>query len=96
MPVVLRPRIEHGQTLLGGSEPITVRIGVETTEVESRTVAGPVELELRPDVVELKPPLYLHEGLKLTAGQSLVLRARDAETGQDLGTVDLTLLVDWD
>ena len=54
------------------------------------------EIELRPDVDELKPPVYLREGLELKAGQALLLRALDAENGEDLGSVPLTLLVDWD
>lgn len=95
VPVILRPTMEPGQTSLGGYEPIAVRLWVETADA-ARTVAGPIELELRADVEELKPPLYLQEGLDLKAGQPLRLRARDAETGQDLGSKDLTLLVDWE
>ncbi len=96
VPVVLQPRVEPGQTSLGGYEPLTVRVWVETADAEPRMVAGPIELKLRADVEELKPPLYLQEGLDLKAGQPLRLRARDAETGQDLGSKDLTLLVDWE
>jgi hypothetical protein len=40
--------------------------------------------------------LYLLEGSDLKAGQVLTLRAVDAETGQDLASVPLTLQVDWD
>jgi hypothetical protein len=59
-------------------------------------VAGPLELEVRDDVDELKPPLYLQPDLGLQAGQTLVLKAVDAETGQDLASKKLTLMVDWD
>ena len=96
VPVILRPRVASGQTSLGGYEPVTVRVWVETADVAPRTVAGPIDVELRSDVEELKPPLYLQEGLDLKASQVLRLRARDAETGQDLGSRDLTLLVDWE
>jgi hypothetical protein len=95
VPVILRPRMEPGQTSLGGYEPIAVRLWVETVDA-ARTVAGPIELELRADVDELKPPLYLQEGLDLKAGQPLRLRALNAETGQNLGSIKLTLLVDWE
>ena len=44
----------------------------------------------------LKPPLYLAEDLGLQANQILRLRAVDAETGQDLGSKNLTLMVDWE
>jgi hypothetical protein len=96
VPVILRPRVDPGQTLLGGYEPVAVRVWVETADAQPQIVAGPIELELRADVEELKPPLYLQEGLNLRAGQPLRLRACNAETGQDLGVRDLTLLVDWE
>ncbi len=93
VPVVLRPRLE-GQGLLGGVEPITVRVWVEAAN--GRTVAEPVDQELRPDVQELKPALYLREGSKLTAGEALTLRAQQIPSELDLGSVPLTMLVDWD
>jgi hypothetical protein len=96
VPVVLRPSLGQAQALLGGYEPVTVRLWVETTDDAPKTIAGPIDLELRADVEELKPPLYLQEGLNLKAGRPLRLRARDAETGQDLESVELTLLVDWE
>ena len=42
------------------------------------------------------PPMYLKEGLAIPAGQELVLRAVDDETGEELATVPLTLMIDWD
>jgi len=96
VPVILRPRVPPGQISLVGYEPLKVIVWVETADLEPRTVAGPIDVELRSDVGELKPPLYLKEGLNLKTGQMLRLRGRDAETGQDLGSRDLTLLVDWE
>ncbi len=81
VPVVLRPRVEPGQASLGGYAPLSVRRWVETADAAPRMVAAPIELELRANVQEFKPPLYLQEGLDLRAGQPLRLRTRDAETG---------------
>lgn len=94
VPVILRPARGEGQGTLGGVEPITVRVWVETAD--GRTVAGPVDQELRPDVQELKPGLYLREGAKLAAGEALVLRAKQIPTDLDLGSVPMTLTRDWD
>jgi hypothetical protein len=96
VPVILRPRAAAGQAPLGGYQPVTVRLWVETTNTPPRIAAGPIDLLIRDDVQELKPPLYLAEGLGLEANQTLRLRAIDAETGQDLGSKPLTLMMDWE
>ncbi|MGE5618443.1 MAG: PglZ domain-containing protein [Sphingomonadaceae bacterium] len=98
VPVVLRPVIPTGQASLGGVQPLRLRLWVETAEegAGARRVADEQAIELRPDVEELKPAVYLLEGLALPAGQKLTLRAVDAESGRDLGSVPLTLMVDWD
>ena len=99
VPAILRPSNDQTQPPLGGLEPITVRLWVETAPaagVPTRRVTDPIEVELRPEVEELRPPVYLREGLGLRTGQGLLLRALDAENGQDLGSVPLTLLVNWD
>jgi hypothetical protein len=96
VPVILRPRYDPGQAMLGGCAPLIVKLWVETVDAVPRTTAGLIDVELRADVGELKPPLYLREGLDLKAGQPLRLRARDAETGQELASHDLVLLVDWE
>lgn len=97
VPVILRPRAPTGQLQLGGAQPLRLRLWVETAgDDPPRRVAESDELELRADVDELRPPLYLAEGLQLRAGQLLLLRAIDAETGQELARVSLELLVDWD
>ena len=95
IPVVVRPETTQGQVPLGGYEPVHVRLWVETTE-DHRTVAGPVEFEMQAGAEQVRPALYLDEGSKLTAGQSLRLRACNTETGQDLGSEDLVLVVNWD
>lgn len=98
VPVVLRPRVEGGQAGLGGFESLQVRLWVETSD--GRKVAGPIDQELRVDVQELRPPLYLKESSKpedkLQQGETLHLRAENAETEENLGTLELTLLVDWE
>lgn len=99
VPVILRPAIAEAQPPLGVIQPITVRLWVETAMTEDEVqqhVTEPIEVELRANVEELRPPVYLKEGLDLKAGQQLKLRAVDKDTGQDLGTLALTLLVDWE
>lgn len=96
VPVVLRPA-PPPQAPLGGVEGLTVRLWVETADGGApRPASRQIEVEVRPDAGELRPALYLREGLELPAGQKLRLRAVDRETGRDLGTLELTLLVDWD
>ncbi len=78
---------------------MTVRVWAETlppTGEEPRPVTEPIDVPVRSDATELRPPLYLLEGLGLPAGQQLVLRAIDRDTGRDLGTVPLTLIVEWE
>lgn len=99
VPVVLKPVLAEGQTPLGGIQPLRVRLIVEAVPAGDEplpTVAEPVEVELRLGVEELRPPVYLREGLDLRAGQELLLSAVDAETGEELARLPLTLLVDWE
>jgi hypothetical protein len=98
VPVVLRPSLE-GQLALTELPSVTVRLWVEApggAGEEARLVTEPVDVPVRADAGELRPPLYLKEGLELVAGQELLLRAVDRDTGRELGTVALTLVVDWD
>lgn len=98
VPVIVRPRFE-GQLPLGGMRTRTVRLWVETipSAGESpRKVTEPMDVPVRADAEELRPPIYLLEGLGLPAGQALVLRAIDRETGRELATIPLTLIVDWE
>lgn len=98
VPVVLRPVIPPEPPMFSGIQPLKLLLRVETDDEgkEPRRVSDEQAVELRSDVDELKPAVYLQEGLGLTSGQKLVLRAVDAENGRDLGKVPLTLLVDWD
>jgi len=96
--VALKPRLE-GQLALTEVPTVTVRLWVEAPAgagEEARRVTEPLEVPVRADAGELRPPLYLKEGLQLSAGQELLLRAVDRDTGRELGTVALTLVVDWD
>ncbi len=98
VPVVLRPRVE-GRLFSTQVRTVTVRVWAETlppTGEEPRPVTEPIDVPVRSDATELRPPLYLLEGLGLPAGQQLVLRAIDRDTGRDLGTVPLTLIVEWE
>jgi len=98
VPVVLRPVIPAEQQSFGGTQPLKLALWVETSGedgAEARPVTEKQPIELRPEVDELKPAVYLQEGLGLASGQKLVLRAVDAESGRELGSVPLTLLVDW-
>ena len=94
VPVVVRPIQREKQQTLGGLQPITVRIWVESSD--GTQVAEPVELVVRPDAEELRPAVYLKEGLGLKSDQTLRLRVIDSETGEDLGSTSMTLLVDWE
>ena len=97
--VTLRPVQPVGQGTLGGIESAHVRLWIETDPSDGsppRNVLPPCELELRPDVSELKPAIYLPEGADLRADQKLLLRVVDRDTGRDLGSLPLTLTVDWD
>ena len=98
VPASISPVMPPGQVPLGGPPPLVVRLWVETADegAAPREVAAIPEIEVRADAEELRPALYLREGLDLRAGQRLLLRATDAATGRDLGTVPLQLIVDWE
>jgi PglZ domain len=91
--VILRPV----RTSLFMQQAARVRLWVER-EAESAgdTVAEPVDIEVRADVEELKPPLYLKEGAHIEAGTALTLRAIDLENGRDLASISLRMGIDWD
>ncbi len=91
VPVVVRPL----PSVLFGQRGIRLRLWVEPV-TGGEPVTDPVELDVRPDAKELRPPLYLKEGAGLRAGADLLLRALDAETGRDVVTVPLRMAVDWD
>jgi hypothetical protein len=38
----------------------------------------------------------LKPDVSLKAGQELLLQATDADTGRDLGTIRLTMMIDWE
>jgi hypothetical protein len=94
VPVVLRPEPEG----LFGQQPICIRLWVERTAPPSEggLVTEPVEVEVRADAEELKPPLYLKEGSDIRTGTQLVLRAMDCANGRELAAVPLRMSVDWD
>jgi hypothetical protein len=77
-------------------QPTRVRLWVERMSVPEDPVAEPVEVEVRADVNEIKPPLYLKEGSRIRAGTDLVLRVVDVENGREVATIPLRMLVDWD
>ncbi len=98
VPAILVPVIPPGQVPLGGLAPLMVRLWVETADdgAAVREVTEVSEIEVRADTDELRPPIYLREGLDLRVGQHLTLRATDAATGRDLGRIPLDLIVDWE
>lgn len=91
VPVVVRP-LPAG---LFGQRAVRLRLWVEPA-AGGEPVTDPVELEVRPDAEELKPPLYLKEGVGLRVGAELVLRAVEVETGREVAGVPLRMAVDWD
>lgn len=98
VPLILRPVLPETQAPLGGIAPLTVRLWVETAlgGAEPRQVTEPIDVTVRPDTGELRWAVYLQEGLGLDAGQELLLRVIDKETGEELSSIRLTLLVDWE
>ncbi len=99
VPVIIRPVVPHGAQPLGGLQPVTIQLWVETNAASEggvRQVTAVQEVEVRQDADELRPAVYLQEGIELIAGQRLVLRAVDARTGRDMGRLDLEMLVNWD
>ncbi|MGH9895087.1 MAG: PglZ domain-containing protein, partial [bacterium] len=93
IPVVIRSTPAG----LFAQRPVTVRLWVESAaDPGGSSVTEPVEIEVRADAHELKPPLYLREGAGLPAGSELVLRAVDVETRRELGGARMVLAVDWD
>jgi len=97
VPVVIRPSVDGQATI--EIKPVRVRLWIETSEQDAEravAVTEVIEVEVRADVEELRPPMYLKEGLGIPAGQELVLRAVDHETGEDFATVPLTLKIAWE
>lgn len=98
VPVVLTPRAE-GQLVRMDVPTVTVRLWVEiATEAggAGQRVTELLDVPVRADAQELRPPLYLTAGVRLPAGQRLVLRALDRDTGRELGAVFMTLTVEWE
>jgi PglZ domain len=91
--VILRPV----RTSLFMQQAARVRLWVEREKGPADDmVAEPVDIEVRADVEELKPPLYLKEGSRIAAGTALTLRAIDLENGRDLASISLRMRIDWD
>lgn len=99
IPVVLTPHPAPA-TLWSEPLPVTVVLWVEVVDgpAAGQRVGGPIAVEVRPDAGELRPRLYLDEGIpaSLTTGQALRLRAVERDTGHDLATIPLTLRIDWE
>lgn len=97
VPLVIAPVQSETQVPLGGIPPLNVKIWVETavSDAEPQRVTEPIEVPVRSDVEELRPPIYLQEGMGLDAGQELILKVTVKETGEELASIRLTMLVDW-
>lgn len=91
--ITLRPLIPTGQSSLTGPRPLQLRLWIETVAAggePSRRVSELVELTLRPDAEEIKWPLYLEDAADLKAGQTLRLRAQDANSGREFDGIILS------
>ena len=97
--VKIRPTADVPQAdqQLAFEAPRPIRIGLEilTTDADPRRVSEPTTIELRHDSPELGTAVYLLPDVKLPAGSVLNLRGYDAETGEELLTEELRLLMDW-
>lgn len=92
--VKLSPVVPRGQLALGAVGSIGLELWLEAEgEAVSTEMARE---ELRADTPELTRALYLREGVRLPAGSTIEVRARDRDTGQDLATVPVVLAVDWE
>lgn len=91
VPVVMRPLPQE----LFGQRPARLRLWVEPV-AGGDPVTDPLEIEVRPDANELRPPLYLREGMGLQAGTELVLRAVEVDSGRDVASIPLRMAVDWE
>jgi hypothetical protein len=67
-----------------------------TVTAEAREVVDPVILEVRAESPEQRSAVYLREGVSIKAGTTLLLRAEDADSGENLFEQRLTLDVDWE
>lgn len=93
IPVVISPMPEG----LFGQQSAHVRLWVERASPRGAgLVTEPVEVEVRADAAELRPPMYLKEGSGIRAGTQLVLHAVDSENGRQLAAIPLRMSVDWD
>jgi hypothetical protein len=90
--VTLRPVLPPNGSL-GGAHPRTVRL---TLTAGGREVGLPHDAPLRADIAVTRTTLYLRPGSGLRAGTPLRLEAIDAETGEELGALDLRLINEWD
>jgi hypothetical protein len=93
VPVVVRP-VGAGGKLPFGVRPLNLLLWMETPG--GTRVSDEIALEVRLDAEELRPALYLKEGMGLPEGQRLILRAIDESARRDLPDVNLTLVVDWE
>jgi hypothetical protein len=97
VPVTVRPLLPAGQTRLHGPPPLRLHLWIETVGLAGdppRRVTEMTELQLRADAGEIKWPPYLETTAVLKAGQSLRLRAQDADSGREFDSITLTLLRD--
>jgi hypothetical protein len=90
----LRASSSGGQQSLSRPEPITVQVRAEVAET-GHPVTETLEYRVS-DEDEHNVGLFLPEGLKLTAGTELTLKAIERDTKRELSRVTLTMIVDWE
>jgi hypothetical protein len=87
-------------SLWGEVRPTTAQVWVEIADglASGRKITEPITVEVHADSGELRRALYLQEdiGTPLSPGQRLNVRALDRDTGRDIATIPLTLLVQWE
>jgi hypothetical protein len=85
------------RTSLFDQGPTHIRLWLERADSEGGVVvAEPVELEVRAEVGELKPPVYLKEGVRISAGTGLLLRVIDTDDGREIAALPIRMTVDWE
>lgn len=87
-------------SLWGEIRPTMVQLWVEVADgsASGRKITEPITVAVHAGSGELRSGLYLQEdiGVSLSPGQQLQLRAVDGDTGRDIATIPLTLLVQWE
>jgi hypothetical protein len=92
---VLQGTVSGGQQSLEAPEPVAVQVWVEVSDSGER-VTETETYTLGKEYPQHMVGLFLPEGVGLSSGTQLVLRAVERDTQRELDRVPLTLAIDWE